>query len=176
MRPVLAPGIERPERPPFVLRWVWRVGPLLVLAAMAGMFVAARSAPAPERAAAQSVALEAYSERGGLDYRVQPGARLHPGEAVRFVVAPAKIPYVTVGLQDGTVIAELGPLDPAQARVELGAPMPLGSAGPQRVTALFSTRPLAHATVQIALARRGLADTPLPLPATEVSIRLDVAP
>jgi hypothetical protein len=123
-----------PERPPFVLRWIWYFAPLLVTTAMVGMYFAAKSAPreAPPTAAS----LEAYAELHGQVYRVADGARLRRGQALRFVVAPAHARFVTLSTSAGQV-ARVGPLEPGETRVELPDPIPVTAAGHLRVTAVF---------------------------------------
>src|SRR5262249_52782361 len=123
------PAIERAERPPFVLRYVWFVGPVFVATAMTGMFFAARSARRADTSAA--AALEVYGERGGHTYRVATGAHLRRGEVVRLVLIPAGAVYASVELggRGGRVLATLGPLGAADRRVELHEPLVVEAPG-----------------------------------------------
>jgi hypothetical protein len=124
MRPRLSIVRSGPERPPFVLRWVWYFGPLLVAAAMGGMFLAARSAREP-------LPIEAYSETGA---RLADGARLQRGQALRLVLWPARARYVTVSTSAG-LVTRLGPLAADELRVEV--PIPVTAPGLLRVSASF---------------------------------------
>jgi len=96
------PAIERAERPPFVLRYVWFVAPVFVAIASSGMFFAARSA---RRADTVPAGLEVYAERGGHTVRVAAGSHLRRGEIVRLVVVPT---------------GPAGPAGAVYASVELG--------------------------------------------------------
>jgi hypothetical protein len=151
-----APPKADVERPPFVLRWVWYFGPLLVAAAMTGMFFAARSAGAPQKRAAGTPGLEVYAERAGHTYRVAPGSRLHHGQRLKLVLVPAG--------------AALGETD---VRVAVDDALDVAGPGPLHLVALLSSRPLAAATVQIALARRP-GDEALAVPAVRVSFDAEV--
>lgn len=164
------------ERPPLVLRWVWFVGPVLVAAAMTGMIFAARSAGAPEKRAAGTAGLEVFAERGGHTYRVAPGSRLHHGQRLHIVLVPAGARHAAVArlAPSGVeVLAQLGPFADADLRVTVGDVLELGGPGPLHLVALLTSRPLAPATVQIALARSP-GDEALAVPAVRVSFDAEV--
>jgi hypothetical protein len=124
MRPRLAIVRTGPEQPPFVLRWIWYFAPVLVAAAMGGMFLAARSARAKQP-------IEAFSDGGA---RLLDGARVRRGESLHVVVAPGRARYVTFSTSDGQV-TRLGPLASDDNRVEL--PIPATTPGLLRVSASF---------------------------------------
>jgi hypothetical protein len=128
-------------------------------------------------------ALEVVARRGERMFAVVQGARLKAGDALRFVVEPAALPYLLIGSIDGSGQASVyypyrggasgrpgvGP------RVELPGSIVLDdSPGPERLFALFSAQPLDAATVTQALRHLG-AQGPaairragsLPLPAAE---------
>lgn len=133
------PAIERAERPPLVLRYVWFVAPIFVATAMTGMFLAARSAARPESRADGTAGLEVYGVRGGHTYRVAAGAHLHRGEAVRLVVIPAGAVYASVELggRGGRVLAALGPLTGADRRVEVREPLVVDAPGHLHIVAVL---------------------------------------
>jgi hypothetical protein len=165
---------ERPEtareRPPLVLRWVWIFGPLLVAAAMTGMIFAARSAGRLHTRAVATSGLEVYAEKSGHTYRVTAGSRLHHGQRVQIILVPAGARYATI-TRDGGVLAQLGPLADTDLRVSVAEGLDLGAPGPLHLEAFLSARPLAPASVQIALTRRAATDD---LPAVRVSFDAEV--
>jgi hypothetical protein len=166
------PALERAERPPAVLRWVWVFGPILVGVAMTGMFFAARSAGRPRTPGA---GLEVYAETDGHSYRVTDGARLRAGQRLRVVLAPGGAAYAVVAHvtpEGGRVLATLGPLERSE-RVELPGVTAPGP-GTLRLVGLLSSAALAPASVDIALARRAISAEPLALPVVEVSFRAEV--
>ena len=116
------PAIERAERPPFVLRYVWFVAPVFVAIASSGMFFAARSA---RRADTIPAGLEVYADRGGHSVRVAAGSHLRRGEIVRLVVVPAGPASASV---------ELGGRG---RRVELREPLVLDTPGHLHVVAVL---------------------------------------
>jgi len=173
----MLPAIERAERPPLVLRWVWIFGPIFVACAMTAMFFAARSARQSERAAALTPGLEVYAERGGHTYRVPAGATLRHDQHVRLVVVPAGAAYALVAGVDpdgGRVLASLGPFAANDARVAVPDEVALTGPGRLRLLLLLSSKPLAQATVAIVLERRALGNAPLAIPAVEVSFDAQV--
>lgn len=131
------PAIERAERPPFVLRYVWFVAPIFVATAMTGMFFAARSARRADPAALPG--LEVYAERGGHTYRVGAGAHLQRGQVVRLVLIPAGAVYASVELggRGGRVLASLGPLSGADRRVEVREPLVVDAPGHLHIVAVL---------------------------------------
>ena len=166
---------EPPERPPFVLRWVWYFGPILVAGAMTGMFFAARSAGAPERRAAGTASLEVYAERGGHKYRVAPRSRIRHGQRLELILVPAGAAHAAIARVTPSgvdILAQIGPIGEADLRVAVDA-VEAGGPGPLHFEALLSSRPLAPATVQIALARRP-GDEALAVPAVRVSFDAEV--
>src|SRR5262249_52632938 len=124
---------EGPERPPFVLRWVWWFAPPFVAAAFSGVFFAARSLrDAPPLGAA----LEAYAERAGQVYRVDDGARLRRGPTLRLVVAPNHARYVTISTSAGH-LTRLGPLADETLRIDVPEPVVAEASGSLRISAAF---------------------------------------
>jgi len=116
------PAIERAERPPFVLRYVWFVAPVFVAIASSGMFFAARSA---RRADTVPAGLEVYAERDGQTVRVAAGSHLRRGEIVRLVVVPA-----------GAVTASVE-LGGRGRRVEVREPLVLDTPGHLHIVAVL---------------------------------------
>jgi hypothetical protein len=146
--------VERDQRPPAILRWVWVYAPILVAVAMTGMFFAVRNPMNPERfgGGSRAAGVELYRETDGMTARLATGMRVRRGDRLRVVVAPSGFPFATVSVGP-RVHARLGPLARDAGRIDV-APVVVDTA-PFRVSALFGRSP------------RGL-------PVTETSIVLEV--
>ena len=149
----------------------WRrlgVAPLLVpvLAAAALLFWLKRPAPSGEHVddtfdlrIKGAVTFKVFAKRGETVTAVVDGARLAPGDAIRFVASARTDRFLIVGSIDGrnnaTIYfpygaAQSGPVSATPA--ELPGSIVLDDApGPERIFALFSTQPLEAAAVTQAL-------------------------
>lgn len=105
-------------------------------------------------------AFRVFAKRQGRVFAVKDGSSLAPGDEIRFTVAPAGAAYLMIASIDGAGNATLYVpysgsesvrLDPAK-RAELPGSITLDAApGPERVFALFSSKPLSSETVLPAL-------------------------
>jgi hypothetical protein len=132
------PLVERDQRPPLVLRWLWVYAPLFVLVASTGMFLAVRDPMNPERfgGGARSAGFELHDG----SRRLATGMTVPRGEPVRVVVVPAGYPYVVL-MVGPRVHQRLGPLPRDAGRVEAQPVVAPGDQGELRVAALFSRSP-----------------------------------
>lgn len=149
------PIVERDQKPPVILRFVWIYAPIFVAIAMTGMFFAVRNPMRPERfgGGSRQAHVEVYGRTGDLTRRLETGMHVHRGETLRLVLAPEGFPYATVSVGP-RVHQRLGPLHDAR---RLDLPPVVVDMAPFRVSALFGNSP------------RGL-------PVTETSIVLEVDP
>jgi hypothetical protein len=132
--------VERDQRPPPVLRWLWVYAPIVVVLALTGMFFAAKYPMNSERfgGGAGDAGIELYLEEGGLSHRLATGMRVRRGERLRAIVIPAGHPYVTVSIGP-RVHQRLGPLPRDAGRTEIEPIVVDGK--PLRVSALFGRSP-----------------------------------
>ncbi len=152
--------------------WLWPAfaAPAFATVALI-MFARVPQTAAPEKAAPESTvmtkggaSLQVFARRGENVFAVSDGTRLRSGDAVRFVVAPHGLSYVLIASVDGSGKASVYfPLNgtesakvASQERVELEGALKLdNSPGPERIFAIFSTKPLAATSVLAALAELG---------------------
>ncbi|WP_163997448.1 DUF4384 domain-containing protein [Pyxidicoccus caerfyrddinensis] len=171
-----------PPRP----RWVWLLAPAAALGVALAVLPHWRSSSPeplpPEYSIKGGPLLRVFARQGERVEEAHEGAVLSPGDALRFVVEPAGLPYLLVVSLDGSggvsVYFPYGGvrserLSQAAGPVELPGSIVLDAApGPERVFALFSRVPLERTDVEEvlrALAARGpraLRETRrLPVPA-----------
>jgi hypothetical protein len=162
------PNLARRRR----FRISWRpltlvLAPTLAAAAVV-LLVIPRRTVAPDSGSEIGIkggpSLQMFARRSGRVFAVADGARLAPGDEVRFAVTPHGLPYLLVVSVDGAgkpnvyfpfAGTQSGRVD-ADARSELPGSIVLDDApGPERVFALFSTTPLSAADAMAALRRIG---------------------
>ena len=134
------PIVERDQRPPLLLRWLWVYAPIFVLLASTGMFFAVRNPMNPERfgGGSRTANLELYDRPLGADRRLATGMKVRRGAKLRLTVNPAGFRYVTV-MVGGRVHQRLGPLPRDVGRIDV-APIPADE-HPLRVAGLFGRSP-----------------------------------
>jgi hypothetical protein len=134
------PLVERDQRPPGVLRWLWVYAPIFVLLASTGMFFAVRNPMNPERfgGGSRAAGFELYDRPLGAARRLATGMTVRRGETLALTVVPAGFPYVTV-MVGGRVHQRFGPLPRNAGRLEAAA-IPADE-HPLRVAALFGRSP-----------------------------------
>jgi len=130
------PLVERDQRPPVLLRWLWIYAPLFVLLASSGMFLAVRDPMNPERFGGGS--RNAGFELSAGQRRLTTGMTVRRGEPVRITVVPAGYPYVVL-MVGPRVHQRLGPLPRDAGRIE-AFPV-VADEGKLRVAALFGRSP-----------------------------------
>ena len=149
-------------------RWVPVVGALAAAAAAAALFV---HRPVTRSEGVQGDLLEkggpsltVYARRQGRLSVVTDGARLDPGDALRFTADPGASEYLLIASVDAALhVTIYVPHDQARSapvkahqRFEDGSSFVLDDTrGPERIFALFSTRPLEAAAVTRALSEIG---------------------
>jgi hypothetical protein len=182
--PKLRARVEGVSRRP---RWVWMLAPAaaLVVALVVlpqRLFSGPESLP-PEYGIKGGPLLRVYARKGERVEEAREGASLAPGDALRFVVEPAGLPYLLVVSLDGAgSVSVYYPYGGARSQrlpqavgpVELPGSIVLDAApGPERVFALFSHAPLERADVEGAL-RTLAAQGPRALRATRrLPVRAD---
>jgi hypothetical protein len=170
--PRTLPGIQARAGRPSALRWIFAGVPLAAAAGALVLLLAPSRGPEPVPdvlpkggGALPAVApgLELFVQRDGAVSKVAPDAgRLRPGDQVRFVARrPPGMRYVLVVSADaggGTSVyypfggTESAALEGAPARTEIPGSIVLDdSPGPERIFALYSSRPLAVSTLRGAL-------------------------
>lgn len=106
--------------------------------------------------------LRVHARHGGSVFQAKDGERLSAGDALRFTVVPAGLPYLLVVSVDGSgAVSVYHPAsgtqsaalpEAGQAPVELPGSIVLDAApGPERIWALFSREPLRREDVEPAL-------------------------
>lgn len=172
-------------------RRAWRrllppLGLATALGAAAAVLVVARLDDPPRLQAKGAGALSVFALRGERVFAVEDGARLHPGDRVRFAVRGGGAAFVLVASVDGrgqvSVYQPSTALGPDAADAEaLPDSIRLDDAlGPERIFALFSARPVPEADVTRALAALGAAGPDairrtrsLPLPLAQASLLVE---
>ncbi|XXF76175.1 DUF4384 domain-containing protein [Myxococcaceae bacterium GXIMD 01537] len=155
---------ERAAPSPARRPWLaWLVAPALALAGVA--LVLLRPGPGEEENPAYGYkggpVLRVAVKHGDTVGTVADGARLSPGDALRFIVEPAGHAYVLVASVDGAgAVSVYHPyggthsarLPETSGTVTLPGSIVLDAApGPERLWAFFSREPLARADVEAAL-------------------------
>jgi hypothetical protein len=130
--------MPEPERAPFVLRWVLPFGAVLMVTAMAMMFLFLRKSPPP----AGTPTLEARAEH----------LVFHPAGRHYLILATVEDGRVSVHIPRGGGAA-------SSALVEDGSGTPLAELPRTTVYAFFSERPIPVASVMGRLAR-GVTEVP----------------
>ncbi len=167
--PQTLPGLRR--RVPRDSPWRRLLTPAVWVPSLAGLVFAVALAPSllqrlsgsdrePQYSIKGGPAFHVFAKRQGRVLAVKDGASLAPGDEIRFTVEPAGAAYLMIASIDGagnaTVYVPYGGseslrLDRAN-RGELPGSITLDAApGPERVFALFSSKPLSSETVVPAL-------------------------
>jgi hypothetical protein len=156
-RSVRARGLAKLRTPPR-RRWIWWLVASPALAAVVLLLVF-RARP-PEFSIKGGPAFAIYSRHAGQVSLVHDGDTLHAGDEVRFVAVSETLPYLLVCSVDGTRKASIYfPFDGKESgtvelrsRVELPGSVVLDeAAGPERIFALFSSKPITAADARAAL-------------------------
>jgi hypothetical protein len=163
----------------------FKLGALLVPVAAAGLVLLLRPAPHPAddfyEGVKGSTHLQLFSPRG----KVEDGAQVHPGEALRFVYSSPQAGYLLVaGLNERGELFPYYPLEGTEsARVEAGSGVALpGSVvldetlGQERFYLLVTERPLRVADLRDAVRAAGRFDlhsAQLPVKAAQDSLLVD---
>lgn len=152
---VVPRGFARPARR---RQWLpWLAGAPVLAAAVVLLVLELRP---PEIAMKGSPTLSTYVRREGQVSLLHDGATVRAGDEIRFVAVSETLPYLLVCSVDGAGKASVYyPFDGSESgaielrnRVELPGSVILDDApGPERVFALFSTKPLAAADATAAL-------------------------
>ncbi len=167
-----------------------RLLPPLGLAAAVGGAAAVLLVALPDRAPVLQTkgagALSVFALRGERVFAVEDGARLRPGDRIRFAVQGAGAAFVLVASIDGrhqvSVYQPSTALGPDAGAVQaLPESIHLDDAlGPERIFAFFSDRPVSEAEVSRGLAALGAAGPEavrrarrLPLPFAQASILIE---
>lgn len=143
-------------------RWWMLLAPALAVAASIATFVLVRpSGPTSEPlyGVKGGAVLRVHARHGGAVFQAKDGERLSAGDALRFTVVPAGLPYLLVISVDGSgAVSVYHPAsgtqsaalpDAGQAPVELPGSIVLDAApGPERIWALFSREPLRREDVE----------------------------
>jgi hypothetical protein len=140
---------EDDRKVPFVLKWVWVVGPVMVVTAMALMVIELKT-PSSRRVITAGPQMQIFARHGEAQFPVGDGKQLAVGDTLRFIVEPAGRKYLLIVAVDamgqttvfypygGTTSALLPPGD----QLELpGSVLPDAVKGKERVTAIFSDAP-----------------------------------
>ncbi|MCY1022757.1 hypothetical protein [Pyxidicoccus sp. MSG2] len=157
---------ERLEARPAARPWTWLLAPaaLAVAASLAAVVLLRPSGTVDDSryGVKGGAVLRVYAKRGDGVSLVKDGVRLSAGDALRFTVVPAGLPYLLVVSVDGAGAVSVyhpaggtqsAPLpESGNAPVELPGSLVLDAApGPERIWALFSREPLRRADVEPAL-------------------------
>jgi hypothetical protein len=130
------PLVERDQRPPVLLRWLWIYAPLFVLLASCGMFLAVRDPMNPERFGGGS--RNAGFELSAGQRRLTTGMTVRRGEPVRITVVPA----ATLCRAHGRVPACTSASAPSRETAGRIEALPVvADEGKLRVAALFGRSP-----------------------------------
>ncbi len=188
--PRTLPAVE--ER--LATRWRWRrLFPSLglataVAAAAAALLVARMPEPEPAWQVKGEGALKIYGRRGEHVFPVEDGARLRPGDQIRFGVEPGGARFALVASIDGrgqvSIYQPSAPLAPGAGPLEiLPDSIVLDDApGPERVFAVFSDLRLDGAEITAALRALGSSGAQairgtrrLPVPYAQASVLIEKA-
>lgn len=166
------------------LAWGWLTGMMVPAAAMAALLLFHAHQPAGDDLAVKGGARLTLATRGGP---LVDGARVHPGDDVRFVVgAPEPRQVLVLGLNEKGELfpyyplhgERSAPVGAGQAVVLPGSVVLDGQLGRERFYVLLSAEPLSVAAVQEAV-RAGhvtLAEPRLPVAADQASVLVQKVP
>lgn len=159
--PALLPRLEsRSQRFSISRLAAWFVVPVLALAALV-VVVLPHGAVRDEVAVKGGANLQIFARRGSQVFAATDGARLQPGDALRFAIQPGGLPYLLIVSRDGAGQVsvyypfggtESARLDPDK-RSELPGSVELDATlGEERIFAVLSRQPLEAAKVSARLA------------------------
>jgi hypothetical protein len=138
----------------------------LLLAARPGTYLSGVTPAAGPLGVKGAPGLRLVARRGDAVFEVASGARLQPGDALRFVLEPVGRPYLLIASLDGqgkaSVYHPFAGMNSARVDPQRMVEAPAGSVvldtapGPERVFALWSSEPLDAAEVLARLNELGL--------------------
>jgi hypothetical protein len=176
--PALLPSLKAKLERSSWLRLTWLLVPAVAAAAVV-VGVRPRIPSHDDVAIKGGATFQVFARRGGEVFRVTDGARLRPGDTLRFAVQPGGLSYVLIASRDEARHAAVYyPFDGAQStlvdprmRSELPGSIELDATpGEETLFALFSRRPLHADTVMARIAGAGTNPSANELGADEVVV------
>ncbi len=134
---------------PWVLKWVWVIGPIMVATAMLLMVIELRT-PSERRVVKGGPQMQIFAQHGEAHFPVGEGKRLMPGDSLRFIVEPAGRHYLLIASLDSKGLVTIyypyggraSGLLPAGDTVELPGSVVLNETrGTEHLAAIFSDTP-----------------------------------